>query len=160
MGPVQSDVPVRTIEREELRQKLARGDNLKLVMCLNEWAFLAKRIPGSIHFNTPAEILAGLQKDDEIVVYCTNPECLASLAVYHRLADHGYTNVRRGRVGRLGGCGAAARRGVGSTALKATTPRRGASTERGQQHESVDGAAPYAQRTGPRRGPRRDPGRV
>jgi rhodanese-related sulfurtransferase len=64
-------------------------------MCLNEWAFLAKRIPGSIHFNTPAEILAGLQKDDEIVVYCTNTECLASLAVYHRLADHGYTNVRR-----------------------------------------------------------------
>jgi rhodanese-related sulfurtransferase len=95
MGPVLSNVPVRTIEREELRQKLARGDRIKLVMCLNEWAFLAKRIPGSIHFNTPAEMLAGLRKDDDIVVYCTNPECLASLAVYHRLADHGYTNVRR-----------------------------------------------------------------
>jgi rhodanese-related sulfurtransferase len=95
LGPVLSNVPVRTIEREELRQKLARGDRLKLVMSLNEWAFLAKRIPGSIHFNTPAELLAGLQKDDEIVVYCSNPECLASLAVYHRLADHGYTNVRR-----------------------------------------------------------------
>jgi rhodanese-related sulfurtransferase len=88
-------VPVRTIEREQLRQKLARSDHFKLVMSLNEWAFLAKHIPGSIHFNTPAEMLAGLQKDDEIVVYCSNPECLASLAVYHRLADHGYTNVRR-----------------------------------------------------------------
>jgi rhodanese-related sulfurtransferase len=128
MGPVLSDVPVRTIEREELRQKLARGDRLKLVMCLNEWAFLAKRIPGSIHFNAPAELLAGLQKDDEIVVYCSNPECLASLAVYHRLADHGYQRAPlRGRVGRLGRCGVAARRGVGSTALTATTPRRGAS---------------------------------
>ncbi len=95
MGPVLSDVPVRTIEREELRQKLARGDRLKLVMSLDEPAFLAKRIPGSIHFNTPAELLAGLRKDDEIVVYCSNPVCLASLAVYHRLADHGYTNVRR-----------------------------------------------------------------
>jgi rhodanese-related sulfurtransferase len=95
MGPVLSDVPVRTIEREELRQRLARGDGLKLVMCLNEWAFLAKRIPGSLHFNTPAEMLGGLRKDDEIVVYCSNPECLASLAVYHRLADHGYTHVRR-----------------------------------------------------------------
>ena len=94
MGPVLSDVPVRTIDREELRQKLARGDRVKLVMCLNEWAFLAKRIPGSIHFNTPAQMLAGLQKDDEIVVYCSNPECLASLAVYHRLFDHGYTSVR------------------------------------------------------------------
>lgn len=95
MGPVLSDVPVRTIEREELRQKLARGDRFKLVMSLNEWAFLAKHIPGSIHFNTPAELLAGLQKDEEIVVYCSNPECLASLAVYHHLADHGYTDVRR-----------------------------------------------------------------
>jgi len=94
-GPVLSNVPVRTIERDELRQKLARGERMKLVMCLNEWAFRAKHIPGSIHFNTPDEMLAGLQKDDEIVVYCSNPDCLASLAAYHRLADHGYTNVRR-----------------------------------------------------------------
>jgi rhodanese-related sulfurtransferase len=43
----------------------------------------------------PAEMLAGLQKDDDIVVCRSNPECLASLAVYHRLADHGYANVRR-----------------------------------------------------------------
>ena len=90
-----SNVPVRTIEREELRQKLARGDDVKLVMSLNEWAFQAKRIPGSIHFNTPDELLSALKKDDDIVVYCSNPECLASLAVYHRLVDHGYTNVRR-----------------------------------------------------------------
>ena len=95
MGPVLSDVPVRTIEREELRQKLARGDRFRLVLCLNEWAFLAKRIPGSIHFNTPAEMLAGLSKEDEIVVYCSNPECLASVAVYRRLTEHGYANVRR-----------------------------------------------------------------
>ena len=94
-GPVLSNVPVRTIDREELREKVERGDRFKLVMCLNEWAFKAKHIPGSIHFNAPAEMLAGLQKDDEIVVYCSNPECLASLAVYHRLVEHGYTNVRR-----------------------------------------------------------------
>jgi rhodanese-related sulfurtransferase len=92
-GPVLSHVPVRTIEREELRQELARG--AKLVMCLGEWAFLAKRIPGSIHFKTPEEMLAGLQKSDEIVVYCSNPACLASLAAYHRLVEHGYANVRR-----------------------------------------------------------------
>jgi len=88
-------VPVRTIERDELREKLARGDRMKLVMSLNEWAFQAKHIPGSIHFNAADEMLKTLKKDDEIVVYCSNPECLASLAVYHRLADHGYTNVRR-----------------------------------------------------------------
>src|SRR5881394_56888 len=35
-GPVLSDDPVRTIDRDELRKKLDRGDPLKLVMCLNE----------------------------------------------------------------------------------------------------------------------------
>ena len=94
-GPVFSKMPVRTIERDELREKLARGDSFKLVMSLTEWAFRAKHIPGSIHFNTPEEMLAALKKDDEIVVYCSNPECLASLAAYRRLVDHGYTNVRR-----------------------------------------------------------------
>jgi rhodanese-related sulfurtransferase len=95
IGPVFLDAPVRTIERDELHRKIVRGDPFKLVMCLNEWAFNAKHIPGSIHFNTPAEMLAGLRKDDETVVYCSNPDCLASLAVYRRLLDHGYTNVRR-----------------------------------------------------------------
>ena len=41
MGPVLSDVPVRTMGREEVRQKLARRERIKLVMCLNEWAFRA-----------------------------------------------------------------------------------------------------------------------
>jgi rhodanese-related sulfurtransferase len=95
MGPVLSEVPVLTIEREALRQKLTRGDDVKLVMSLNEWEFRAKHIPGSIHFNTPEEMLASLRKDDEIVAYCSNPECLASLAVYQRLVAHGYSNVRR-----------------------------------------------------------------
>jgi rhodanese-related sulfurtransferase len=40
-------------------------------------------------------MLANLKKDDEIVVYCSNPQCLASVAVYQRLLNHGYSNVRR-----------------------------------------------------------------
>jgi rhodanese-related sulfurtransferase len=40
-------------------------------------------------------MLGSLKKDDDIVVYCSNPECLASLAAYHRLVGHGYTKVRR-----------------------------------------------------------------
>jgi rhodanese-related sulfurtransferase len=94
-GPVWANIPVRTIERDELKEKLARGDRVKLVMTLTEWAFRAKHIPGSLHFNTPAEMLAALERNDEIIVYCSNPECLASVAAYHRLLEHGYTNVRR-----------------------------------------------------------------
>ena len=91
-----SDVPVRTIERDELRRKIAAKDpRFKLVMTLGEWEFRTKHIAGSLHFKDASEMLAALHEDDEIVVYCTNPPCLASVAAYHRLLQEGYTNVRR-----------------------------------------------------------------
>lgn len=95
-GPLSSNVPVRTIERDELRGKLdAKDQGLKLVMTLGDWEFRTKHIPKSLHFKDASEMLSALRKDDEIVVYCTNPPCLASIAAYHRLLEEGYTNVRR-----------------------------------------------------------------
>jgi rhodanese-related sulfurtransferase len=95
-GPLSSDVPVRTIERDELRRKVdARDPRFRLVMSLGEWEFRIKHIPGSLHFKDAPDMLSTLKKDDEIVVYCTNPPCLASVAAYHRLVQEGYTNVRR-----------------------------------------------------------------
>src|SRR4051812_40863128 len=95
LGPVLPANEVRTIEREELRRKLAGGGALKLVMCRPEREFQTKRIPGSIHFETRDEMLAGLKRDDEVVLYCTNTDCLASQVVYRLLVEHGYTNVSR-----------------------------------------------------------------
>lgn len=86
---------IRTISREELLAKLERGDRFRLVMALNEWAFRAKHIPGSEHFNSPDELLASLAPDDEIVVYCTSFDCHASVALYHDLEARGYQDVRR-----------------------------------------------------------------
>jgi rhodanese-related sulfurtransferase len=95
-GPLSSDVPVRTIEREELQRRLAAADpRFKLVMTLGDWEFRVKHIPGSLHFRDAHELLSALRKDDDIVVYCTNPPCLASIAAYHRLRQEGYANVRR-----------------------------------------------------------------
>lgn len=94
-GPLPREEDVRTIERDELARKLASDEQLKLVMALNAWAYQAKRIPKSVYFDTPDDMLRALKKDDEIVVYCSNPQCLASLAMYRRLIDHGYVNVRR-----------------------------------------------------------------
>ena len=95
-GPLFSDVPVRTIERDELRRKLDAKDlRFKLVMTLGDWEFRAKHIPGSLHFKDASDMLSGLRKDDEIVVYCTNPPCLASVAAYHRLLQEGYASVLR-----------------------------------------------------------------
>jgi rhodanese-related sulfurtransferase len=87
--------PIRTIDRDELKAKLDRGDRFKLVMALNRWAFEAKHIPGSLHFDSPAELYAAVRPDDEVVVYCSAVDCLSSVALYRDLVAHGYRNARR-----------------------------------------------------------------
>jgi rhodanese-related sulfurtransferase len=83
------------ISREELKEKLDRGDDFKLVMTLGEWAYRLSHIPGSIsvtNFEQAAELL---KPDDEIVVYCSDALCIASQAAYRYLEEMGYQNVRR-----------------------------------------------------------------
>ncbi|MEX0864532.1 MAG: hypothetical protein WD269_06615 [Acidimicrobiia bacterium] len=65
---------VRTINRDELFEMMERGVKFRLVMALNEWAFRAKHIPGSEHFNTAEELFSSLSPEDEIVVYCTGDD--------------------------------------------------------------------------------------
>jgi rhodanese-related sulfurtransferase len=87
--------PIRTINREELRERLERGGDVKLIMALNRWAFDAKHIPGSLYFNTPDELYSAVHPNDEIVVYCSNVDCLSSVALYRDLVRRGYRDVRR-----------------------------------------------------------------
>lgn len=87
--------PIRTIDRSELEAKLHRGEPVKLVMALNRWAFDAKHIPGSLHFDTPDELYAALRPEEEIIVYCSQVDCLSSVAMYRGLVERGYRNVRR-----------------------------------------------------------------
>lgn len=87
--------PIETIDRDELKAKLDRGDAFKLIMALNRWAYDAKHIPGSLHFDTPDELYAAVSPDDEVVVYCSHVDCLSSVALYRDLVRRGYGNVRR-----------------------------------------------------------------
>ncbi|MEE9553738.1 MAG: rhodanese-like domain-containing protein [candidate division Zixibacteria bacterium] len=80
---------------EELKEKLDKEENFKLVNVLEEWNFRAKRIPGSIHLNKPEKAEEILDKKDEIVVYCTNVSCVASIIAYRMLVQNGYENVCR-----------------------------------------------------------------
>ena len=86
---------MRLISVQELKEKLDRGDPLKLVNALGEWEYRAAHIPGSLHFATPEETLRKLGRDDEIVVHCSNPSCMASVALYQLLERNGYRNLRR-----------------------------------------------------------------
>lgn len=86
---------IDTISREELKAKIDRGDDFKLVMALTEWAFRAMRIPGSIRFDSIDDALANLEPADEVVVYCSDEACVGSQYAYRGLKENGYPNVRR-----------------------------------------------------------------
>ncbi len=87
--------PIRTIGRDELKAKLDRGDDFKLIMALSRWAFDAKHIPRSLHFDAPDELYAAVTPGDEVVVYCSQVDCLSSVALYRDLVRRGYRDVRR-----------------------------------------------------------------
>jgi rhodanese-related sulfurtransferase len=92
---------MRLISRTELKQKIDKRKDLKLVFVLGEWQYRAMHIPGSLNLPcspdlySPENSLKGLDPDDEIVVYCSTDVCFASLSVYNLLKKRGYKNVSR-----------------------------------------------------------------
>ncbi len=86
---------MKLISREELKEKLDKTEEIKLVFALRVNHYRAKHIPGSLHFDKLEDALQVLGKDDEIIVYCANPACPASILAYHFFIGHGYKNVRR-----------------------------------------------------------------
>ncbi len=86
---------VNLIGREDLKEKLNRGDDFKLVMALGDWAYRAKHIPRSLNIATPESAAELLDPEDEIVLYCSGTECAASKYAYHLLTSGGYKKVSR-----------------------------------------------------------------
>ena len=86
---------IETIGRDELKAKIDRGDEFKLVMTLNAWTFEQAHIPGSINVTSPQDVAEVLSVDDEIVVYCSDEACVASQYAYEALKRAGFENVRR-----------------------------------------------------------------
>ena len=68
---------IKTISRDELKQKIDRGDNFQLVETLPETAFHHAHLPGAI--NLPPDRVRELapvllsDKEADIVVYCAKP---------------------------------------------------------------------------------------
>jgi rhodanese-related sulfurtransferase len=86
---------VNLITTEELRSKVERGDDFKLVMTLSAFAYARKHIPRTFHFETIADALAALDPAEEIVLYCAGVHCAASIYAYRILEREGYRRVRR-----------------------------------------------------------------
>ncbi|HKP17521.1 MAG TPA: rhodanese-like domain-containing protein [Gaiellaceae bacterium] len=85
------------VSREELWEKLQRGDPLVLVDARAPMSHAASRLPGAI--NIPVELVderapeALPDQDAAIAVYCGNTTCDASVVVAKRLVELGYRNV-------------------------------------------------------------------
>lgn len=87
---------IREINLEELIEKRRRGEPFILVDVLEHEHYEHIRIPGSI--NVPLRDLRMLApllfgKEEQIIVYCTSPECTASLTAAKILMQLGYANV-------------------------------------------------------------------
>jgi len=86
------------ITREELKRKLDDGEDFVLVDALAPMSYAHSHLPGAI--NLPPEWVdeRGPTRipdlDAEVVVYCTNSTCDASVASAQRLIELGYRNVR------------------------------------------------------------------
>lgn len=88
-------IPMNEIGREELKEKLDKGENVKLAFVLGDWQYRAMHIPGSLNLPEPEEALKTLDPGDEVIVYCSNPACRASISAYYFLVERGYKKVRR-----------------------------------------------------------------
>ena len=83
------------IDIHELKAKLDRGDDFKVVMTLGEWEYRTTHIPGSVRISTVEEALAALDPEDEIVLYDSGFPCTASRMALRILKSRGYARVRR-----------------------------------------------------------------
>jgi rhodanese-related sulfurtransferase len=93
-------VNVPTIEMDELRRKLDSDEDVILVDALAPMVYAHSHLPGAINI-PPSSIdpeAIGRRipdRDAEIVVYCSSPECDDSIQTAERLQALGYANVRR-----------------------------------------------------------------
>jgi rhodanese-related sulfurtransferase len=90
--------PLAGIDREELWQKIQRGDEFALVDALLPISFATSHLPGAISMPPGSvEMHAPRRIPDhgtEVVVYCSNVTCDTSVEVANHLVALGYRNVR------------------------------------------------------------------
>src|SRR5580765_4374499 len=99
MTSTSEEAVVPVVDRDALHAKIASGAPFKLVMAASEFGFRAKHIPGSLRFDPHGGAFSGLSPDDDVVVYCSNVDCIASSAVIKRLLEQGYRHVSHYRGG-------------------------------------------------------------
>ena len=86
---------IREITTQELVEKIDSSEQFKLIMTYHQWAYKAKHIPGSINVYSEDSAVGKINLSDEIVVYCVNKRCIASITAYHILEKMGCKKLWR-----------------------------------------------------------------
>ena len=88
---------VQEISRDELQQKLGAGENLVIVEALGPMYYADAHLPGALNLphDQVDELAPSLlpDKDQPVVVYCSNRPCQNSVIAAQRLVELGYTQV-------------------------------------------------------------------
>ena len=87
----------RVIDREELWNKIRRGDDFVLLEILAPTSYAYGHLPGALNL-PPDDVKPRAHelipsRDTEVVVYCGNRDCHASTHAASELASLGYTRV-------------------------------------------------------------------
>ncbi len=86
---------MKTIMKEELRKKMEAGEAV-VIEVLGAEKFKKEHIKGAVNIPLKEIVTKASQKydkDDMIVVYCSDFECTASPTAAQKLQDAGFTNV-------------------------------------------------------------------
>lgn len=99
---------MQNIDKKELKNKIDNHKKFHLIEVLPPSEFKDYHLPGavniplkSINFQHDIETEVP-EKDEEIVVYCSNTKCDASATAANRIETMGYTNVYRFEAGKEG----------------------------------------------------------
>jgi rhodanese-related sulfurtransferase len=96
---------METITREALRKKIERGDDFALVEVLPPEEYERYHLPGAINIPLGGDFDSKVEralsdKNQEIVVYCSDENCSASPTAAKKLQDLGYQRVLNYKVGK------------------------------------------------------------
>jgi rhodanese-related sulfurtransferase len=86
-----------TIDRETLKAKLDSGEQVNLVEVLAEGEFERLHIKGAQNIpfgKVIEEAKRRFNKEEEIIVYCSDRECKASPKAAEKLETFGFSNVK------------------------------------------------------------------
>jgi rhodanese-related sulfurtransferase len=86
---------MNTITRDELKARLDSREPVQLMMALGRQDYERLHIPGSINFENWEDAAQALSREQELVIYCANPYCPASVRAYLQLEKQGFTRLAR-----------------------------------------------------------------